>query len=248
MAKVLSEEKLPKKIDDYIIYSLNGESIMRKKSGFTSEKMTKDPKYAVSRQNAGEFGSVSSLCKKMRMGLNGVLPKKNNLAICNSLVRQMKGLVYLDDESVRGERQLWKAFLNEKAREMMTGYDFNPNGILPKALGDGFVLDSSGNLLLSGLSMKNGISFPNGSNSFGIRLHHFDFDFIKGMSTLYSSEWLFLKNDSVVDDVLLRCSIPENPIGSLFSICEIQFFVSDRDGFVPLPDDGGKVVHVLRVI
>ena len=59
MAKITSYEgKLPKRIEDYVIYPLNGAIIIRAKSGFTSKALKNSPKYALSRQNASEFGRV----------------------------------------------------------------------------------------------------------------------------------------------------------------------------------------------
>jgi len=130
MAKISSDGKIPKQIEDYIVYPLNGDYIIRRKSGFTSKKMKTDPRYGQSRNNAAEFGKVSSLCKKIRMALEGILPKKNNLAICNSLVKMMHYLLVFDTESIRGQRNLLKAFENEKGRQSLEGYHLNPDSLV----------------------------------------------------------------------------------------------------------------------
>jgi len=55
MAKFSSSGKIPKRIGTLIIYPLNGEYIIREKSGFSKEGMKDDPKYAQCRENASEF-------------------------------------------------------------------------------------------------------------------------------------------------------------------------------------------------
>lgn len=245
MAKVTGDGKLPKRIDDYSIYPLHGEMIVRRKSGFTPEKVKNEPKYALTRQNATEFGRVSSLCKKIRLALAGVLPKKDGLAVCNLLVRQMMQLIVLDGGSARGERQLWNAFSTTEAKELMAGYAFNPNGVLHKGIREHFCMDDAGNATFSGSRIAAELSFSDASDHIGIRLHHLDFDFIEGASVLCSSGWLFLSEDSSADHFLLECRFPEKPAGTVFSIIEIEFYNAVDGGFVPLADDGGKVACVI---
>jgi len=76
MAKVTVEGKFPKRIDDYVLYKLGDQIIIRANSGFTSKALKTSPKYALSRQNASEFGRVSATCKQLRLALSGFLPKK----------------------------------------------------------------------------------------------------------------------------------------------------------------------------
>ena len=53
MAKIVSYQgTLPKKIDDYVIYELDGQLVIRGISGFNSTALKKKAKYALCRQNA----------------------------------------------------------------------------------------------------------------------------------------------------------------------------------------------------
>ena len=101
MAKVTVEGKYPKRIGNYVLYPLNDEVIMKAKSGFTSKALKTSPKYALSRQNASEFGRVSSTCKELRLALKDYLPKKNNLLVVNNLTKKMRQLLGVDTGSVR---------------------------------------------------------------------------------------------------------------------------------------------------
>lgn len=87
MAKISAEGKVPKRLGNCVVYPLDGNMILRKISGFSSIGMLKDSRYERSRQNASEFGRVSALCKKIRVVLKDILPKKNNLAVCNSFIK-----------------------------------------------------------------------------------------------------------------------------------------------------------------
>lgn len=247
MAKLTGSGKVLKRIDNYVVYELDGDVIIRRNSGFTPEGMKSDPKYALSRQNAIEFGKVSSLCKQMRQSLAGILPKKNGLFICNSLVKVMRSLIALDQESVRGERLLWKAFGTAEAKSMMTGYCFNKTCVFLKEVERAVDVDSSGNLNLDCLSSANYVGSFASAACLGVRWHHLDFDFKDGGSVLYSSNWLFLKADGAVSIYTIMNAFPEVVTGVLFSIVELGYFVENNGSFVPVLDDSNKIVMVLRV-
>lgn len=88
MAKVIIDGKFPKRIDNLVLYKLDNQVIIREISGFTSVNLLTSPKYLLSRQNASEFGRVSSTCKQLRLVLKDYLPKKNNLLVVNSLTKK----------------------------------------------------------------------------------------------------------------------------------------------------------------
>lgn len=247
MAKLVGGGKVPKRIDNCVVYELDGEVIIRRISGFTSEGIKIDPKYALSRQNASKFGRVSSLCKQMRQSLAGILPKKNGLFVCNSLVSVMRSLIAFDQESVRGERLLWKAFESAEAKSLLTGYSFNKPCVFLKEVERAAGLDSFGNLDLSGLSASDVVGFFEGEFCLGVRWHHLDFDFKEGRSALYSSEWLFLTADAPVANYKIANAFPEIVAGVLFSIVEVGYFVRDNGSFVPVANDSDKIVRVLKV-
>ncbi len=77
MAKIVSYSgRIPKRIlDNYVIYNLGEDLIIREKSGFTREALLRDAKYANCRRNSSEFGRVSKTCKGIRVALAGLLPK-----------------------------------------------------------------------------------------------------------------------------------------------------------------------------
>lgn len=247
MAKIFSNEKIPKRFDRYVTYLLDEDTVIREISGFTSDALLYDAHYEKCRMNASEFGRVSSLCKEMRLLLGTVLPKAYNLSVTNMLVKKMRDLLEYDRESSRGERQLWRSFLTDRPKELMTGYNFIPEHPLPFRLKEGFGLTSDGCVHFSGSRFIQHFDFPEGSNSLGIRVHHLDFDFKTYTGLLLSSNWLFLRKGSKATHFELELPFPTVVGGVLFTLLEIQFFASDEGEFITLQRNAGVILHVLRI-
>lgn len=247
MAKLSSEGKIPKKIGDYIVYQLGDETVMRRKSGFDSEKMQDGANYQRSRDNATEFGKVSALCKKMRLALKGVLPRQNNLDVCNALLKNMHRLLAFDTSSARGGRNLGEAFTVKEARDLFEGYSFNPKGNLEEDFSKALVFDDSATLSFPAFEISAVFSFPEGADSLKMRLHHLEFDFKTGESQLFSGQEIFFLEESAVAPFVLSCAFPTTSGRTVFSILEIQFFVFQEGHFIPFYSDLNTIVTVLKV-
>ncbi|WP_296146972.1 hypothetical protein [uncultured Flavobacterium sp.] len=249
MAKIYSNEKIPKRIGDYVTYAVEGKGyhVLQLKTGFTKEKMESDLTYDLCLKNSNEFALVSSLCKKIRYELRDLLPKKNNGAICNSLTSIMRKALVFDTVSVRGERNLGVAFGNEPARELLTGYDFNPFGVLPVAFRDKFFFDLDAGLLqFSSFKAAKLFTFPDGDFLLGIRLHHLRFDFEEGNGILQSSDWLFFGID--YKSKQLSFKMPANSSqGVGFYILEIDFFHNENGTLLPQNNSAAKSVCIIGV-
>lgn len=240
MAIVLGwEGKLPRRIDDYVIYDLYGQIILKMKSGFTREELLHAPKYEKCRQNASEYGKVSSLCKQMRLALQGVLPKKDNLLVVNTLAKRMYEVMICDTTSGRGSRNLATGFTTAEGRELMTGYSFNPDSSL--------VLPYELQVSSLTLSTKN-LSFAAGSNCVGFRMHRLGFDFTNGVSQMESTDCLFYGNSSLPETVALDFPVNAPQKGVVFTILEVQFYVYEDGSYVPMGDDRSKQVLVVGVL
>ena len=111
MAKVYSDGEIPKHIlEGCVNYDTEYGHIIRGISGFTTEALLNDPKYAKSWENANEFGAVSQLCKAIRMILQEGLPKSKNLEVTNGLHTIMRKVMCCDTISQRGNRCLKNGF------------------------------------------------------------------------------------------------------------------------------------------
>ena len=231
--------KLPKRIDDYVIYDLDGQSILKLKSGFTTEELLHAPTYEKCRQNASEYGKVSSLCKQLRLALQGVLPKKDNLLVVNTLAKRMYEVMTCDTTSARGSRNLATALTTAQGRERLTGFSFNPDSSLVMP----YELQAS----RLTVSTKN-ISFAEGSNCVGFRVHRLGFDFTDGVSQLDSTDWLFHGNTSLPETVVLDYPLNTPQKGVVFTILEVQFYSYEEGSYVPMGDDRSKQVLVVGVL
>ena len=248
MAKISGDGKLPKRIGEYIVYQLEGENIIRRKSGFTSKKINDDAKYVNSRNNASEFGKISALCKKMRLVLKEILPKKNNLAVCNSLVKKMRHLLVFDVKSARGLRNLSRAFENDEARLALVGYNFNPDCEFDNFLEHVLVYKNSDYTInFDSFFISKSVKFPDGANYFGLRAHSLGFDFVAGEGVLHSPGWAFFANDSKIEGFSLKVDPVKFSDIVNFVLLEAQFFVLDGGSYVAVADDSSKSVQVIAV-
>ena len=169
MAKISSDFKIPKRIGDFVTYPLDGEYIIRKKSGFTKKGMAKNPKYARSRENAKEFGAVSRLSKNVRIALKEVLPTSNNLAVCNSLTAVMRKVMCCDDLAERGNRSLKNGFETDNGKALLNGYDFNPNSLFRNVFKGDFHFDIEKRVLqFDSFETVKSFVFPEGANCVGL--------------------------------------------------------------------------------
>lgn len=240
MAKIEVEGTFSRRIGNYVIYELNGQMIIRSISGFSSTDLYHNKKYEKCRQNAHEFGKLSSQCKAIRMALTGVLPKSNNLAVVNAFTKKMRSLLLFDTTSEKGKRQLAQALQNPFAKTALQYYSFNPMSPL------GLEQVTLHNKHIS--CTTTALSFPAQSNSIGVTTHFLFFDFITNESQLYSSSIAYFQKATLPE--IVTVSLPEQPksgSGTCFTVVEIAFFEHTRDTFIPLEEDASKMVVVLAV-
>ena len=249
MGKISSDGKIPKRIGDFVTYPLNGDCIIRRKSGFTQKGMAHDPKYAKSRENSMEFGAVSKLCKIVRIALKEVLPKSNNLAVCNRLTVVMQKIMNCDETAERGNRSLKSGFKTAKGRTLFTGYDFNPNDLFLDTFKGDYIFDALSKLLqFAPFETQKAFVFPEGANCVGLRMGLFLFDFDTSIPFFKLTDWSLFRNESSIEESL-QLGITDFPDreGVVVSLLEIAFFVENQGSFIPFEKEDTKVVFVLGV-
>lgn len=249
MAKISSEGKIPKRIDDMVTYRLYDDNILRKKSGFTSKGMKKDPKYARSRENASEFGNVSRLCKNIRIGIKEVLPKRNNLEVCNGLTTVMRRVMCCDEIADSDERGLKNGFESAAGRALFTGYDFNPSGVFRAVFKGNSCFDIvSRTLVFDPFEVDEAFVFPEGANCVGLRMGALRFDFGSSECIFVLSDWsMYSLDSSVAEGTQLGIEDFPDGEGVLFYLLDLSFFTEEVGSFIPYPKDSTKVVCVLGV-
>ncbi|NDP28010.1 MAG: hypothetical protein GZ087_11375 [Flavobacterium sp.] len=249
MAKIFSDGKIPKRFEGYVIYPLWGEHIIKEKTGFTTEGLKDDPKYAKSRENASEFGVLTQSCKAIRMALNEGLPKSNNLEVCNGLTTIMRKVMCCDTVAERGNRCLKNGFESAGGKSLFVGYDFNPSGLFRTTFKGNYHFDiSKRKLVFEPFKTQEAFVFPEGVDCVGFRLGALRFDFGTSASFLQLTDMEFYGFDSRSTKKLRLC-IKDFPDGEgvIFFLLEVAFFIENEGTFVSIPQNDTKVVYVLGV-
>lgn len=238
MAKITQYEgRLPKRIGDCVVYPLDGQLIIRAKSGFTTKALKTSAKYAQCRRNAQEFGRVSRLCKVLRLALRGILPRQHNLAVVNSLTKQMRALLVYDGVSALGERTLAVAMAQAEAQQALEGYRFNPMTALEVQYA---LTDTQVNGAVTA------VPYTENATHLGWRLHALVFDFAAAAHQMSSGEWHYTALAAPDWSFALERPTLPDCTGVVFTVLEVAVFTQAQDGFAPCAD-GSKMVLVVGV-
>lgn len=233
MAKLDTNDFFKATVDNLFFYRYGDMMVVRTASGFTKETRTTNPKYENCTRSANEFGRVSSLCKQVRLALSGILPKQNNRPVMYSFTKKMRQVLEQDTTNARGERQLSNALATEQGRQMLKGYEFNPDTTIKLEY----------TLHEDSLTVNTDkIKFPKGINNLGFRLHQLAFDFATGENSLVSGEWVVESGE-----VVLGLPGLGDVNGVRFVILEAGYFDFVDGEFVAVVEDGGKSVGVVGV-
>ena len=234
MAQIISYKgRLPKRIGDtHVIYNLDGILVVREKSGFTRKALLTSAKYANCRLNSSEFGRVSKTCKGIRMALQSLLPKHNNLGVVNSLTKHMRSLLAFDYLNAKGSRLLRHALEHGDGQRGFVGYDFNPDGTF--ALSSTF---AEGQLTLHAFDSPQDLAW------IGTRVHVLAFDWEAMTGDLYSGGWHFEQGMAKASTY----SFPEVPVSdrSLIYLLEVQGFEEKEGAFLPVGEKSLQVVGLM---
>jgi hypothetical protein len=251
MAKIFSDGEIPKRFEGLVTYCLEGVDghVVKEKTGFTTEALLNDPKYAKSWENANEFGAVSQLCKAIRVILQEGLPKSKNLEVTNSLNTIMQKVMCCDTIAPRGNRSLKNGFASSGGKSLFTGYDFNPSGLLRNTFKGNYRFDArKRQLVFDAFKTSTAFVFPEGADAVGLRLGalRFDFGSSKGGYALTDLAFYGLNSRRTKKLKLGIDNFPEGE-GNVFFLLEVAFFVENEDSYLSFPKNDTKVVYVLGV-
>jgi hypothetical protein len=237
MGKLNTDDNSTGRIGNVVVYRYNDMRIVRTISGFTTEALRTSPQYENCRKAASEFGHVSSACKQIRTALYGILPVRNNLAVVNSFTKKMRSVLDCDTTNQKGQRQLANALATEEGRELLKGYEFNPD---TKIAFEYAIADDDSGITIN----TNGIIFPKAGKRIGFRTHRLAFDFETGASELASGEWVLGAKDSLPNDLVLDLPGLTDGSGVVWRLLEVEFY-DGKDK--PMIGDGGKRVLVVSL-
>lgn len=223
MAKIkVYSGRIPKRIlKGFVMYESHGVLIIREKSGFTKEALLHSAKYENCRKSSSEFGRVSKACKGIRLALEGILPKKNNLLVVNSLTKFMYSLLTYDTIHVRGERILATALDHEEGKRLFKEYSFNPLASIHLPL-----------KVVNGQLEVGECEVPPNVSWLGIRLHVLAYDWETFTGTLYSGGWYF--EQQLTQGALYHFPKVAAENTNLVFMVEVLFFNEKEGAFVPV--------------
>ncbi len=220
MAKITEYEgKYPPHIEDCVVYPLDGDLIIRVKSGFTTKGLLHSSKYVLCRQNASEFGLVSKTCKAIRLLVANGLSKHNNLQVVNAFTKKMRSLLVYDTVHERGKRNLGTAFTTKEAQESLKGYTFNPDSCLQVVIEAGVLA----------LGLPDSVVLQ-GHYYLGFRVYRLSFDFELLQGSVKVSEWYFEK----IRKTDVRYGIPNTDEPHWITLVEVQFFAHMEGEWMPV--------------
>lgn len=237
MAIIKTPGDYPKRIGNYVIYTSREQIILRTISGFTSKALKKSAKYKKCRQNASEFGRLSALCKTIRVALQPILPKTNNLALVNSCTKIMREVMTYDILSKKGMRTLEAGLATTEGKLRLQNYHFNPQIAyeLPVVLTNEVTLETTA------------IVFPKQSQYMAACVYYLHCNWETKDHTLIAAEKVFYKKSEVPERISLPLPKETEGTGTVFTLLELEFYKQVKGNFIPMENDSSKVVMVLQV-
>ncbi len=237
MAIIKTPGDYPKRIGNYVIYTSREQIILRTISGFTSKALKKSAKYKKCRQNASEFGRLSAVCKTIRVALQPILPKKNNLALVNGCTKIMREVMTYDILSKKGMRTLEVGLATTEGKLHLQNYHFNPQitYTLPVTLTTEATLETMA------------IVFPVQSQYMAACVHSLHCNWETKNHTLTAGEKVFYKKSEVPEKITLSLPKETEGTGTIFTFLELEFYKQVKGNFIPMENDSSKVVMVLQV-
>jgi hypothetical protein len=120
MAKQNSYLKIKGRLGDLSFYKMQGEHLVREKSGVDGKRIATDPAYARTRENNAEFARAATAGKLLRTALRSVLLRVADNRVTARMSKEMLRVVKADKVSTRGARNV----IDGEA-ELLEGFNFN---------------------------------------------------------------------------------------------------------------------------
>ncbi|MCL9806449.1 hypothetical protein NAT51_13005 [Flavobacterium amniphilum] len=203
MGKLKGILKITGEYDGLLFYELNGQIVVRKKTGFEGKGIKTKANYVRTRENASEFGRVSVIGKRLRMELYPFLKKIHTPYLHNYVLKQFLEIMRCDILSERGKRTVTMGLQTEEGRKLLQGFEFNKNVPLSSVVVSKFeVLAEEGQLVFPDLK-KGDIRFPEYGSHIALELVVLWFDAETEMFSLVKGERVVLPKPGFEPEVSL---------------------------------------------
>lgn len=190
-------------LGDLIFYRNHHGAFIRKKGTLNKDRLTHDPCFERTRENASEFGRVAKGAKLIRQSAAqlGVPIPGGAHARLTAVMRQ---LLVLDATSARGQRNLSNATQDPAALELLNGFDFNPAVPLADTLISNTPLEvNNGRLYIDSLVPTLHLHVPPGTSYVEFRLSVGSIDFTNETYTTVLSNRQLVQYGSQAENIEL---------------------------------------------
>ncbi|RYF11896.1 MAG: hypothetical protein EOO42_20775 [Flavobacteriales bacterium] len=124
--------KLEGKVGDLTFYKVDDEYLAKQSTGHSKDRIANDPNFERTRENAKEFGQISSFAKNLKGSIKLTFGSSYELfddsKQNNRLVKRLSSIVKADSINLRGERQILPENMN-----LLTGFSMNSEVALKDA-------------------------------------------------------------------------------------------------------------------
>lgn len=204
MPKVTGKLEIEGEIDELLFYrDQEGRNIMRTKgkSHMTSEKYYQDPKYAIVRNHAKEFGRASKLAAVYRRLVYSFYQRAKDHSFSWRVNQLFLELMQEDAVHEPGLRTVVDGLQQTGLQDWLLGLEGNKHRPLQKVLNCEWQWqEASGSLLFTGFIPELALDWPENTSHavLGIARSRWDFE-NRYFSTVYSDEQVVAKTDTPID-------------------------------------------------
>ncbi len=188
MAKARGIIKIKGSLYDLTFYKLEGEEVVREKSGVSKERIQREPAFARTRENNQEFSSCARAGRMMREALGPLLFSSKDSRLASRLLQTLCKIKILDQASLRGKRTVARGIAGIAGKQLLTGFDFNKDAPLGSILKAPYVLDEGeGTVVISNFLPGRDLASPKGATHVRLQLATLGLNFETGARTLVLS-------------------------------------------------------------
>ena len=240
--------KIEGSLDELSFYRVGSKYYIRRKGGFTAERIASDPAYRRTRENASEFTYCSKAGKVFRQAFAAFSKKTMDRDINQRTMKVMFAIKNLDETSARGARSVAVAMERDNAKTLLKGFDFNSSAPLSSILTKKIDLDSSsGSLIIPDFNPERDLKSASEATHVSFQSAWTRIDFANySFDSKYSQVVNLALQDEQTSIQLTPSGSPEGSGVDFYAVL-IEFFQEVNGVQYALENEGFGVMHLLEV-
>ena len=217
--------KITGKLDDLSFYKSKDGFLVRTKGGISKDRINNDPAFVRTRENGSEFGHAANAGKILRVAVRNMLMNAKDGRVTSRLTQLMGKIKNYDITSVRGERKVAIGLVDDDAKVLLKGFDFNNRALIGSVMFAPFALDqATGEIDFASLITANDISYARGATHVSLQSAFLDVDFASGINAIEYSGKTNLPIDSTVTSATLTPAGVPAGTGNKIYLLMLEFF------------------------